>query len=156
MKNTLGGKGANLAEMAKLGLPVPAGFTISTEFCTVYSEEGGSSRRRSARGRHGALAKTEEAMGMKFGDPDNPLLLSCRSGARKSMPGMMETVLNVGLCSKTIPGLIEEVGQRAVRLRRLSPPDHDVLRRGHGEGRRHRAGRGQGHPRAARAHHGPR
>jgi pyruvate,orthophosphate dikinase len=108
MKNTLGGKGANLAEMAKLGLPVPAGFTISTEFCTVYFAEGRQFPQSLRDEVAAALAKTEEAMGMKFGDPENPLLLSCRSGARASMPGMMETVLNVGLCSKTIPGLIKK------------------------------------------------
>jgi len=110
MKNTLGGKGANLAEMAKLGLPVPAGFTISTEFCAVYFAEGRQFPQSLRDEVAAALAKTEEAMGMKFGDPENPLLLSCRSGARASMPGMMETVLNVGLCSKTIPGLIKKSG----------------------------------------------
>jgi pyruvate, orthophosphate dikinase len=108
MKNTLGGKGANLAEMAKLALPVPAGFTIACEFCSVYIAQGkkfpDSLKDEVAQ----ALQKTEAAMGMKYGDPDNPLLLSCRSGARQSMPGMMETVLNVGLCSKTIPGLIKK------------------------------------------------
>ena len=91
---------------------------------------------------------------MKYGDAENPLLLSCRSGARQSMPGMMETVLNVGLCSKTIPGLIKKTKQRPLRVRRLSPPDHDVFRCGHGKGRGHRACRRQGHPHAARAHHG--
>ena len=110
MKNTLGGKGANLAEMAKLGLPVPAGFTISTEFCTVFFAEGRQFPQSLRDEVAAALQKTEEAMGMKFGDPDNPLLLSCRSGARTSMPGMMETVLNVGLCSKTIPGLVKKSG----------------------------------------------
>ena len=106
MKNTLGGKGANLAEMARLGLPVPAGFTLSTDFCTVYLKKGRkfppSLKAEVAK----ALKRVEEAMGMKYGDPKNPLLVSCRSGARRSMPGMMETVLNVGLCPRTIPGLI--------------------------------------------------
>jgi pyruvate,orthophosphate dikinase len=110
MKNTLGGKGANLAEMAKLGLPVPAGFTIACEFCSVYIAEGkkfpDSLKAEVAQ----ALQKTEAAMGMKYGDAENPLLLSCRSGARQSMPGMMETVLNVGLCSTTIPGLVKKTG----------------------------------------------
>ena len=110
MKNTLGGKGANLAEMAKLGLPVPAGFTISTEFCTVFFAEGRQFPQSLRDEVAAALQKTEEAMGMKFGDAENPLLLSCRSGARTSMPGMMETVLNVGLCSKTIPGLVKKSG----------------------------------------------
>ncbi|MEN6407352.1 MAG: pyruvate, phosphate dikinase, partial [Thermoguttaceae bacterium] len=108
MKNMLGGKGANLAEMAKLGLPVPAGFTISTEFCTVFFAEGRQFPQSLRSEVAAALAKTEAAMSMKFGDAKNPLLVSCRSGARTSMPGMMETVLNVGLCPTTIPGLIEK------------------------------------------------
>jgi pyruvate,orthophosphate dikinase len=106
MKNTLGGKGANLAEMAKLGLPVPSGFTISTEFCTVFFAEGRQFPKSLRDEVAVALKKTEDAMGMKFGDATNPLLVSCRSGARTSMPGMMETVLNVGLCPTTIPGLV--------------------------------------------------
>jgi pyruvate,orthophosphate dikinase len=110
MKNTLGGKGANLAEMAKLGLPVPAGFTIACEFCSVYIAEGRQFPQSLRDEVAQALQKTEAAMGMTYGDPENPLLLSCRSGARQSMPGMMETVLNVGLCSKTIPGLIKKTG----------------------------------------------
>jgi len=110
MKNTLGGKGANLAEMAKLGLPVPAGFTIACEFCSVYTAEGRKFPQSLRDEVASARQKTEEAMGMKYGDPENPLLLSCRSGARQSMPGMMETVLNVGLCSKTMPGLIKKSG----------------------------------------------
>jgi pyruvate,orthophosphate dikinase len=108
MKNTLGGKGANLAEMCKLELPVPAGFTITTDFCTVYFQEGRKFPQSLKDEVAAALAKTEEAMGMKYGDPENPLLVSCRSGARKSMPGMMETVLNVGLCPATIPGLVKK------------------------------------------------
>ena len=99
--------------------------------------------------------KIEEAMGKKFGDAEEPAAgVAAARGARTSMPGMMETVLNVGLCTEDHPRADQEDGQRALRLRRLPPPDHDVLRRGDGEGRRHRAGRGQGHPRAARAHHG--
>ena len=108
MKNSLGGKGANLAEMAKLGLPVPAGFTINTEYCTVYLNEGKKFTSVVKDQVAAALARVEQAMGMKYGDPKNPLLVSCRSGARKSMPGMMETVLNVGLCSATIPGMIKK------------------------------------------------
>ncbi|MGD0897931.1 MAG: pyruvate, phosphate dikinase [Thermoguttaceae bacterium] len=110
MKNSLGGKGANLAEMCRLGLPVPAGFTINTEFCTAYFKEGRQFPQSLRDEVAQALVKTEEAMGMKFGDRDNPLLVSCRSGARKSMPGMMETVLNVGLCPATIPGLVKKSG----------------------------------------------
>jgi len=110
MKNLLGGKGANLAEMASLGLPVPAGFTITTDVCTHFMKAGGKYPDGLREQVAEAMAKTEEAMGMKYGDPDNPLLISCRSGARMSMPGMMETVLNVGLCSATIPGLIKKTG----------------------------------------------
>jgi pyruvate,orthophosphate dikinase len=110
MKNSLGGKGANLAEMCRLGLPVPAGFTIDTEFCTVYFQEGRQFPQSLRDEVAAALAKTEAAMGMKFGDAESPLLVSCRSGARKSMPGMMETVLNVGLCPATIPGLVKKSG----------------------------------------------
>ncbi len=105
-KNLLGGKGANLAEMCRLRLPVPAGFTISTECCTDYFNLGGKFPKELTPQVKEAVARVEAEMGMKFGDAKNPLLVSCRSGARKSMPGMMETVLNVGLCSKTIPGLI--------------------------------------------------
>lgn len=111
MVNLLGGKGANLAEMAghpDLRLPVPAGFTITTEVCTHFMKHGGQYPEGLKAQVADALAKVEAAMGMKFGDAENPLLVSCRSGARRSMPGMMETVLNVGLCSKTIPGLIKK------------------------------------------------
>ncbi|MBD3318062.1 MAG: pyruvate, phosphate dikinase [Chitinivibrionales bacterium] len=110
MKNLLGGKGANLAEMCNLGLPVPAGFTISTDCCTDYFANKSKFPEEMKPQVEKALAKTEKVMKMKFGDPDNPLLVSCRSGARMSMPGMMETVLNIGLCSKTIPGLIAKTG----------------------------------------------
>ncbi|HRR29266.1 MAG TPA: PEP/pyruvate-binding domain-containing protein, partial [Victivallales bacterium] len=106
MKELLGGKGANLAEMAKLKLPVPAGFTITTECCVEYFKNRMKYPKELEAQVKDALKFVENEMGMKFGDSKNPLLVSCRSGARKSMPGMMETVLNVGLCSKTIPGLI--------------------------------------------------
>lgn len=108
-KDLLGGKGANLAEMARIGLPVPAGFTISTDCCIDYIKTGGYPDGLVEQV-EAALAETEEIMGRKFGDSENPLLVSCRSGARRSMPGMMETVLNVGLTSKTIPGLIKKTG----------------------------------------------
>ncbi len=110
MKNLLGGKGANLAEMASLGIPVPAGYTITTEVCTFYYDNGLQVPPSLDGEVEAALAKVEKIMGAKFGDPDNPLLLSVRSGARMSMPGMMETILNVGLCSTTIPGLIKKTG----------------------------------------------
>ena len=110
MKELLGGKGANLAEMASLGLPVPPGFTITTECCVDYFRNGSELPSGVEKQGKTALAKVEKAMGMKFGDAKNPLLVSCRSGARSSMPGMMETVLNVGLSTKTIPGLIAKTG----------------------------------------------
>ena len=106
MKNLLGGKGANLAEMAKIGLPVPPGFTVTTECCVDYFKNGNKLPAGVEKQVKTALTHIEKAMGMKFGDAKNPLLVSCRSGARSSMPGMMETVLNVGLSSKTIPGLV--------------------------------------------------
>jgi len=109
-KNLLGGKGANLAEMCHLGLPVPAGFTVTTACCTDYFAQGGQFPRELQSQMLEALRKTEATMGMKYGDPQNPLLVSCRSGARKSMPGMMDTVLNVGLSSATIPGMIAKTG----------------------------------------------
>ena len=108
MRELLGGKGANLAEMCTLNIPVPAGFTITTECCTEYYELGGGYNDALKAEVAEALKKTEEIMGMKFGDKENPLLVSCRSGARSSMPGMMDTILNIGLCSETIPGMIEK------------------------------------------------
>lgn len=108
MKELLGGKGANLAEMCHLKIPVPAGFTITTEVCTYYYKHNRTYPPELEKQVKEALAKVEKIMKMKFGDPDNPLLVSVRSGARSSMPGMMETVLNIGLCSKTIPGLIKK------------------------------------------------
>ncbi len=109
-KNLLGGKGANLAEMARLKLPVPAGFTISTQCCTDYFNAGEKLPDSLHQELKKAMATMEAAMGMTFGDPDKPLLVSSRSGARSSMPGMMETVLNVGLCPATIPGMIRQTG----------------------------------------------
>ena len=108
MRNLLGGKGANLAEMCTLGIPVPAGFTITTECCTEYYALGGGYTEELKHDVAEALKATEAIMGKKFGDPKNPLLVSCRSGARSSMPGMMDTILNIGLCSATIPGMIEK------------------------------------------------
>jgi pyruvate,orthophosphate dikinase len=108
MKNLLGGKGANLAEMCLLGLPVPAGFTITTEVCTEYYSNNHQLPSELMPEVWEAMKKVEQIMGMKYGDPENALLVSCRSGARSSMPGMMDTVLNVGLCSATIPGVIKK------------------------------------------------
>ncbi|HEY7315606.1 MAG TPA: pyruvate, phosphate dikinase [Gemmataceae bacterium] len=110
MKDLLGGKGANLAEMANMGLPVPAGFTLVTDYCNVYLQHGRTFGPDLKDQVAESMKKVEPVMGMKYGDADNPLLMSCRSGARQSMPGMMETVLNVGLCTKTIPGLVKKTG----------------------------------------------
>jgi len=111
MKNLLGGKGANLAEMCLIGLPVPAGFTITTEVCNLFGDNGNKYPEGLVAQVEEALKKTEEVMGAKFGDPTNPLLVSCRSGARVSMPGMMDTVLNIGLNEKTLEGLIKKTGK---------------------------------------------
>ncbi|MBQ8022378.1 MAG: pyruvate, phosphate dikinase, partial [Bacteroidales bacterium] len=108
MRELLGGKGANLAEMNLLGMPVPAGFTITTECCAEYYALGGGYSNDLKRDVAQAMKATEDIMGKKFGDPKDPLLVSCRSGARSSMPGMMDTILNIGLCSATIPGLIKK------------------------------------------------
>ena len=108
MRNLLGGKGANLAEMCLLGLPVPAGFTITTDACVEYYKNNCTLHPDLMPEVWAALKKTEEIMNMKYGDPENALLVSCRSGARRSMPGMMDTVLNIGLCSATIPGLLKK------------------------------------------------
>jgi len=108
MKNLLGGKGANLAEMCHLGLPVPAGLTITTECCTAYYANNLQLPASLMPDVWAAMKNVESIMGLKYDDPDNPLLVSCRSGARSSMPGMMDTVLNIGLSSKTIPGLIKK------------------------------------------------
>ncbi len=108
MKNLLGGKGANLAEMTNLGIPVPAGFTLSTEVCSHFYEHEKNYPTELKQQVLNAIKNVENGMGKQFNDIQNPLLLSVRSGAAVSMPGMMETVLNVGLTSKTIPVLIEK------------------------------------------------
>ncbi len=108
MKNLLGGKGANLAEMCLLGLPVPAGFTITTDACNEYYQNDCTLPEGLMTDVWEAMKLTEMTMGMKYGDPENALLVSCRSGARKSMPGMMDTVLNIGLCTATIPGFLKK------------------------------------------------
>jgi pyruvate, orthophosphate dikinase len=108
MKNLLGGKGANLAEMCLLGLPVPAGFTVTTDVCTEYYANDCQLPTELMPEVWENMKKVEQAMGMKYGDPENALLVSCRSGARASMPGMMDTVLNIGLCTATIPGFIKK------------------------------------------------
>ncbi len=110
MKNLLGGKGANLAEMSSIGLPVPPGFTITTEVCTHYYQSAQSFPPELKDQVTKALADIEKATGMRFGDAQNPLLLSVRSGARVSMPGMMDTVLNLGLNDETAEGLSRKSG----------------------------------------------
>src|ERR1044071_2502511 len=97
MKPLLGGKGANLAEMTRIGLPVPPGFTITTEVCTYFSENNRNYPRGLDAEVEAALAKVEKSVGKRLGDKEKPLLLSVRSGARDSMPGMMDTILNLGM-----------------------------------------------------------
>ena len=111
MRNLLGGKGANLAEMAKIGLPVPSGFTITTEVCTYFYDNDHQYPAQLKADVEAAMKTIESAMGKKFGDTENlPLLVSCRSGARESMPGMMDTVLNIGLNDKTVAVLAAKSG----------------------------------------------
>jgi pyruvate,orthophosphate dikinase len=112
MRELLGGKGANLAEMVRLGVPVPAGFTISTEVCAEFSRAGGVLPGELMEDVLAALARIERAMGGRFGDPREPLLVSVRSGARVSMPGMMDTVLNLGLNDDTVEGLAQQTCDR--------------------------------------------
>lgn len=110
MKNLLGGKGANLAEMTSLGIPVPPGFTVSTEMCQAFYDAGEKIPASLMTAIEAALAKVETKIGKKFGDKANPLLVSVRSGARASMPGMMDTILNLGLNDETVEGLAAESG----------------------------------------------
>lgn len=108
MRNTLGGKGANLAEMTRMGFPVPQGFTVSTEACTKYYEDGQKISDEILEQIYAALAETEKIVGKKFGDLENPFLVSVRSGARASMPGMMDTILNLGLNDIAVQGLAKK------------------------------------------------
>ncbi|MEW6525662.1 MAG: pyruvate, phosphate dikinase [Spirochaetota bacterium] len=110
MKNLLGGKGANLAEMARIGIPVPAGFTITTEVCNEYYKNNQKMPDGLKEEVIAALRKVEEIMGTRFGDPSNPLLVSVRSGARASMPGMMDTILNLGINEDVVKGLVTKTG----------------------------------------------
>src|SRR5690554_2834433 len=107
-KNLVGGKGANLAEMVSLGIPVPSGFTITTEACTTFYSDGEQWPEGLEEQIKTNLARVEQEMGAQFGDNENPLLLSVRSGARVSMPGMMDTVLNLGLNDTSVEGLIKK------------------------------------------------
>src|SRR5499427_123601 len=109
LKDLLGGKGANLAEMTNIGLPVPPGFTITTEACRHYLEHGGVPEGLAEEvGEH--LGRMEQAMGRRLGDPGDPLLVSVRSGAKFSMPGMMDTVLNIGLNDRSVEALARRTG----------------------------------------------
>src|SRR5499427_2774877 len=112
MRNLLGGKGAGLAEMANLGLPVPPGFTITTAVCSHYYENGKAYPKNLEQQVAAALAEVGRITGRTFGDSDNPLLVSVRSGARASMPGMMDTVLNLGLNDTTVAALAKKSGDR--------------------------------------------
>ncbi len=115
-RNLLGGKGAYLAEMSRLGLPVPPGFTISAEVCRVYYERGEELPDELRPMVDAALDKVGKIAGAKFGDVENPLLVSVRSGSRASMPGMMDTVLNLGLNDQTVEGLARGSGDRQICL----------------------------------------
>jgi len=108
MRELLGGKGANLAEMTNIGLPVPQGFTITTEACTQYYEDGREINAEIQSQINENIVKMEEITGKKFGDKENPLLVSVRSGARASMPGMMDTILNLGLNEEVVNVIAEK------------------------------------------------
>ena len=110
MKDTLGGKGAGLAEMCRAGLPCPAGFTIATQVCNIYFDNQKSMPESIEKEIRVALKKLEAEVGQKLGDPKNPLLLSVRSGAKFSMPGMMNTILNLGMNDITSEGLAKKTG----------------------------------------------
>ena len=110
VRGLLGGKGANLAEMTRIGIPVPPGFTATTEACLAYLEAGNQFPEGLWEQVLEAMKATEVATDKKFGDPDNPLLVSCRSGSKFSMPGMMDTVLNIGLSDKTAESMVELTG----------------------------------------------
>jgi pyruvate,orthophosphate dikinase len=130
MKDLLGGKGANLAEMAGIGLPVPPGFTVSTEVCNLFSRAGGKLSEDIHKSIRINLKKLEKIAGQRFGDEVNPLLVSVRSGAKFSMPGMMDTILNLGLTDKTIQGLVAKSGNKRFALdcyRRLIHMFGDVV-----------------------------
>lgn len=109
MRELLGGKGANLAEMTNLGLPIPQGFTVSTEACTKYYEDGEKISKEIEEEIFENLKKLEEITGKTLGDVENPLLVSVRSGARASMPGMMDTILNLGLNDNVLKGMAEKM-----------------------------------------------
>ena len=115
MKDLLGGKGANLAEMSFIGLPVPPGFTITTEACHYVEDHKGEFPPELAAQVDAAIASVEKSMGARFGGPDNPLLFSVRSGAAVSMPGMMDTVLNLGISDEVVIALEKRSGNARFR-----------------------------------------
>lgn len=116
MRELLGGKGANLAEMTGLGMPVPQGFTVTTEACTQYYADGEKINEEIQAEIYANLAKLEEIAGKKFGDLENPLLVSVRSGARASMPGMMDTILNLGLNDEVVEVMAKRPTTRVLRM----------------------------------------
>ena len=132
MRNLLGGKGANLAEMTNLGLPIPQGFTVTTEACTNYYENGEQVSDEIRQQIFAALGKLEQLQGKTFGDVGDPLLVSVRSGARASMPGMMDTILNLGLNDEAVEGFARKTGNPRFALRFLPPVHPDVFGRGDG------------------------
>ncbi len=139
MKPLLGGKGANLAEMTRIGLPVPPGFTITTEVCTYFYEHKRTYPTSLQAEIEKGVANMERIMGTKFGDTEKmPLLVAVRSGARDSMPGMMDTILNLGLNDRDGEGAGPRDEERAVRVGLLSPFHPDVWRRRHGRAKTRR------------------
>ena len=127
-RGLLGGKGANLGDMTRLGVPVPPGFVITTRACNAFSDADGKFPEGLWDQTVDAMTKLEEQTGKRFGDPDNPLLVACRSGAKFSMPGMMDTVLDIGLNDEVVEGMIESALRRALRAR-LVPAAHSDVRR---------------------------
>ena len=117
MKALLGGKGANLSEMSRIGLPVPAGMTITTEVCTYYYKNAKKYPKTLEREIESNIAKIEKVMGKKFGDLKNPLLLSVRSGARESMPGMMDTILNLGINDQVVEALAAKTANPKILIK---------------------------------------
>ena len=128
MKEVLGGKGAGLAEMTRIGLPVPAGFTITTECCDYYLKHDQKYPKSLAAEVKKNLPAWRSVTRKKLGDAKDPLLVSVRSGSARSMPGMMETILNLGLNSKSVEALARSTQERPLRLGRLSPLRSDVFR----------------------------
>ena len=136
MRELLGGKGANLAEMTNLGMPVPQGFTVTTEACTQYYEDGEQINEEIQKQIYAGLAQLEEISGKKFGDLQNPLLVSVRSGARASMPGMMDTILNLGLNDQVVESFAKKTNNPRFCLRLLPPFHPDVFGRCYGSGQK--------------------